>query len=374
MFIRSLLIQQFRNIHSAELEFSPGFNVFYGANAQGKSNLLEAIYTLSFLKGFRADKLSELIEFDARKSVLSAVVQNGNAATRLGIELDAHTRRAFVDGMPCSRARDFLGILRSILFVPMDVGFLQAAPATRRTMLDRMIFNLKPAYLFDLDQYQKLSKQKSAVLHSEVPDEALLDVYDAQIQPAAIRIIEARYDYLQCIAGYIKRVFSAIFDDSFECMTVYKCATFRDDIVFGGDTAVSKSDLVNAYLLSQKGARAKEIARQQMALGPHRDDWSIVLNGRQAKYFASQGQQRSMCLAMKMAEIECLRQEADIEPVFLLDDVSSELDPVRHRRLFEYLNALTAQTFLTTTAREHVHIESVGRIFHVENGGIEYEC
>ena len=117
MFIRSLLIQQFRNIHSAELEFSPGFNVFYGANAQGKSNLLEAIYTLSFLKGFRADKLSELIEFDARKSVLSAVVQNGNAATRLGIELDAHTRRAFVDGMPCSRARDFLGILRSRLFV-----------------------------------------------------------------------------------------------------------------------------------------------------------------------------------------------------------------------------------------------------------------
>ncbi|MBQ8036316.1 MAG: DNA replication and repair protein RecF, partial [Proteobacteria bacterium] len=108
--------------------------------------------------------------------------------------------------------------------------------------------------------------------------------------------------------------------------------------------------------------------------GPHRDDWSIALNGRPAKLYASQGQQRAMSLAIKMAEIACLKAEADIEPVFLLDDVSSELDPVRHKRLFEYLNQLTTQTFLTTTSREHVHVDSVARMFSVDNGSIQHVC
>ncbi len=372
MHIESLDILNFRNIRQANLEFSPGFNVFYGANAQGKSNLLEAIYTLSFLKGFRSTGLSDLIEFNAQKAMISAVVINGNSHTRLGVEVNSRCRCAFMDGMPCARAKDYLGVLRAILFVPSDVGFLQEQPATRRTSLDRMVFNLRPAYLLDLEQYTKISKQKSVVLHQDVPDESLLDVYDAQIAPYAIRLLEARYDYLSLLAPHIRRVFAAIFDKEYECMLTYKPATTHERIVFGSGEEASRAAVVEAWKEAQRNVRAKEIARQQQAPGPHRDDWSILLNGHSAKSFASQGQQRSVCLAIKMAEIECLRCEANIEPVFLLDDVSSELDPIRHKRLFEYLNALTAQTFLTTTAREHVHIDCVGRMFHIESGSIEH--
>lgn len=372
MHLASLDILHFRNLSQVSLEFSEGFNVFYGANAQGKSNLLEAIYTLAFLKGFRADRLCDLIEFDAQKAQLAAVVQNNHATVRLGLELDQKLRRPFVDGMPCARARDYLGILRTILFVPMDVAFLQAPPQLRRTALDRMAFNLRPAYLIDLEQYQKIQKQKSAVLRSETPDQSLLDVYDAQLLPIGCRLIEARYDYLRLIAPHIRHVFASIFDQSLECLPVYHNANMRDDIQLGSGHEIPLAQVLDAYRTAMSKARERELARQQMIEGPHRDDWSIALNGRPAKLYASQGQQRAMSLAIKMAEIACLKAEADIEPVFLLDDVSSELDPVRHKRLFEYLNQLTTQTFLTTTSREHVHVDSVARMFSVDNGSIQH--
>lgn len=373
MYIDSLDILNFRNIRQACLEFSPGFNVFYGANGQGKSNLLEAVYALSFLKGFREERVSDLISFGEQKAQISTRVKSGASTTRLSLEFHSSGRRAFMDGMPCTRIRDYLGTLRAILFVPMDVAFLQGAPAERRKMLDRMVFNLRPAYLIDLEQYQKISKQKSAVLHQDSPDTSLLDVYDEQMLPIATRIIEARYDFLSLLSPYIRRVFSAIFEDEFVCLPCYKSAVLRDPIVFDG-SQMGREEVVRSWLSSQKNARAKELMRRQIAPGPHRDDWSIELNRRSAKLFASQGQQRAMSLAIKMAEIECLHREADVEPVFLLDDVSSELDPIRHKRLFEYLNQMTAQTFLTTTAREHVHIENVSKMFHVENGSIENAC
>ncbi|MBQ1927413.1 MAG: DNA replication/repair protein RecF [Proteobacteria bacterium] len=372
MFISSLDILHFRNLSQLSLEFSEGFNVFYGANAQGKSNLLEAIYTLAFLKGFRADKLCDLIECDASSAQLSAILHHDNATTRLSLELSPKVRRPFIDGMICTRASDYLGHLRAILFVPTDVAFLQAPPLTRRTALDRMVFNLKPTYLLDLEQYQKIQKQKSAVLRSETPDQSLLDVYDAQLLPLGCRIIDARYHYLKLIAPHIRQVFASIFDQSFECLPVYKNANMREEIVLGSGHEMPLENIIAAYKHAMSNARTRELARQQMIEGPHRDDWTIALNGRPAKVFASQGQQRAMSLAIKMAEIQCLKAEACTEPVFLLDDVSSELDPVRHKRLFEYLNRLTTQTFLTTTSRDHVHIDSVAKMFSVDNGSIQH--
>lgn len=373
MFLESIDISHFRNLTDVHLEFSQGFNVFYGANAQGKSNLLEAIYTLAFLKGFRGDRLPDLIEFEASGTQISTLLNREGAQTRLSVAIDAketRTRHAYVDGSPCSRARDYLGILRAILFVPMDVSIQQAAPQLRRSWLDKMVFNLKPAYLIDLEQYQKLIKQKAAVLRCEHPDPALLDVYDEQIMPIAQRIIGARYRYLQLLAPHITRVFGRIFDETFDCFPVYKSATRTEDIVFGHEPPAPLQAVLDGYRNHVSSSRHKEIARQQVAAGPHRDDWGFHLNGRQARYYASQGQQRTMSLALKIAEIECLKREANIEPVFLLDDVSSELDPVRHKRLFEYLHEISAQTFLTTTSRGHVPIENVARIFHVQNGSI----
>lgn len=373
MHVETLDLLAFRNISHAHLELNPGFNVFYGANAQGKSNLLEALYTLAFLKGFRAPRSEDLIEFDHEKAQLAAVIQNESARTRLSLELAPKSRRVYIDGMPCARVRDYLGILRAILFTPSDVAILQNAPAERRTALDRMVFNLRPAYLLDLEQYQKICKQKSALLRSESPDQNLLDVYDAQILPVALKLITARYRYLELLAPYVTQIFAQIFDNAIDCQISYKCASFRNDIQFGTQNSASLEDVIQVYTHHHQTARAQELASQQIRVGPHRDDWSVRLNGRPARMFASQGQQRAISLAIKMAEITCLRKEAGIEPIFLLDDVSSELDPVRHKKLFDTLNSLTTQAFLTTTSRNHVPIDSIGRLFKVDAGSITHE-
>ena len=370
MFVQSIDISRFRNLEDMHLEFAPGFNVFYGDNAQGKSNLLEAVYVLAFLKGFRADRIPDMIRFDQERAQLSAVVCDGNAQTRLGMELTGRVRHAYIDGVPCNSVRSYLGILRAILFVPMDVGFMQAPPANRRSALDRMVFNLHPSYLVDLDQYQKVCKQKSAVLRSDTPDHALLDAYDEQLLKYGERIIRFRYDYFNLMAPHICRVFASIFDDSLRCLPVYKCSQMRSEIVFGAGNTASCDDLVGVWRDYIRTSRDREIARQQILAGPHRDDWSLNLDGRQAKLFASQGQQRAMSLALKLAEIDCLKSEAGVEPVFLLDDVSSELDPVRNRKLFEHLNRITVQTFLTTTSKQHLSIDCVNRLFMVKSGSI----
>ena len=370
MFVQSIDISRFRNLEDMHLEFAPGFNVFYGDNAQGKSNLLEAVYTLAFLKGFRADRIPDMIRFDQERAQISAIVCDRNAQTRLGLELTGRVRHAYIDGVPCSSVRNYLGILRAILFVPMDVGFMQAPPANRRSALDRMVFNLHPSYLIDLDQYQKICKQKAVVLRSESPDHTLLDAYDAQLLKYGERILKARYAYFSLMAPHICRVFASIFDDSFRCLPVYKCSQMRTEIVFGTENTESCEALVGAWREYIQSARDREIARQQILSGPHRDDWSLLLDGRQARYFASQGQQRAMSLALKLAEIDCLKSEAGIEPVFLLDDVSSELDPVRNRKLFEHLNRITVQTFLTTTSKQHLSIDCVNRLFMVRSGSV----
>ena len=370
MFVQSIDLTDFRNLDDMHLEFAPGFNVFYGDNAQGKSNLLEAVYVLAFLKGFRADRIPDLIRFDKERARVAADVVDGNAKTRLGLELTGRVRHAFIDGAPCSSVRRYLGLLRAILFVPMDVGFMQAPPANRRSALDRMVFNLHPSYLVDLDQYQKVCKQKSSVLRSDNPDHTLLDAYDEQLALYGERLLRARYEYFSRMTPHIVRVFSSIFDDACVCLPMYKSSLMRTESVFGLDENDSVEPVIAAWRDYLKTARDREIARQQVLAGPHRDDWTLRLDGRQARYFASQGQQRAMSLALKLAEIECLKAEANVEPVFLLDDVSSELDPVRNQKLFEHLNRITVQTFLTTTSKQHLSIECVDRLFEVKNGRI----
>lgn len=373
MHIETLQICHFRNITQAAVELDPGFNVFYGDNAQGKSNILEAAYALAFLKGFRSDKPANLIEFDQPCALLGARLHTQNAHIQIGLELTAHGRRPQIDGTPCRRLRDFLGVLRVILFVPSDVAILQAPPADRRTMLDRMIFTRHPAYLPLLDQYQKIFKQKSALLKRPETDPAVLDTFDEQLKEAGKKLIRARYEFLQALAPFIQEMFKKIFDDTFHCALTYKSATCQTEVDFSSNTAPSLQCLIQNYESVQKQCRAHELRTTLPAPGPHRDDWSILINNRQAKCYASQGQQRAISLAVKMAEITFLKHETGIDPVFLLDDVTSELDPVRHKKLFQALNELTSQVLLTTTSKNHVHIDKISKLFNVREGKITHD-
>lgn len=369
MIVQSIDLLNYRNIDELHAEFSSGFNVIYGENAQGKSNLLEAIYALAFLKSFREEKIANLIKFGDQRAVLSASVVEGNRQLRLGLEFFQKTRKAYVNGALVSKFNDYLGLLRAILFVPSDVAMLQNPPLVRRTMLDRMVFTLRPSYLIPMMQYQKVIKQKSVVLRLEVPDTTLLDAYDDQLRGLGTELIAARLDYLRRLQPFIAQAFSHIFGENRHCAIGYKSATYRDEIRFDEAAQMPRDeDVCAAYIANLATSRDKEIDRRQVASGPHRDDWTLYIDGNAARYFASQGQQRALCIALKIAEILCLKNEAQIEPILLLDDISSELDPIRHQNLFQFLNQLTGQIFLTTTSKSHVHIDSIGRLFHIQNG------
>lgn len=368
MFLENIQISQFRNIGQAHLEFCPGFNVFYGNNGQGKSNLLEAIYILSYLKGFRGAHIAELVMRDAPGAQLSATLNREGAHTLLGVELTGKQRKVWLDRNPCGRLTDYLGVMRVILFVPSDVGLLQGAPAERRTFLDRMVFNLQPTYLDNLDRYTKTLRLKSAELRSETPNLEMLNVYDQTLSYYGCEIIRARYQYFEMIAPYLQKCFSSIFDAEFTCCPQYMCASSGNHVFGPTPSGMGLDELINGYMRKLATSRQSEIARQQATIGPHRDDWTLLLNGQESKFYASQGQQRSMILALKMAEISSLRDTTGIEPIFLLDDISSELDPTRNARLAEFLFSMTTQAFLTTTSKNHFQLPAQGRMFHVEAG------
>lgn len=374
MIVRSLDLLNYRNIDALHTEFSSGFNVIYGDNAQGKSNVLEAVYALAFLKSFRDEKIANLIKFGGKRAILGAHVVDGSRQYRLGLEFLEKKRTAYVNGSPASRFADYLGILRAILFVPSDVAMLQNPPQVRRTTLDRMVFTLRPSYLIPMMQYQKIVKQKSAALKFDTPDPTLLDAFDGQMRALGVELIKARLDYLRRLQPFIARAFSHIFGEDRLCAISYQPAAFRGEIRFDDATrAPSDDDVCDAYVAHLAAAREKEIARRQVSAGPHRDDWTLYIDAKPARYFASQGQQRALCIALKIAEILCLKDEARIEPILLLDDISSELDPIRHQKLFRFLNRLSGQIFLTTTSKSHVHIDSIGRLFHIENGVMNCE-
>lgn len=373
MFLERLQIAHFRNIEACELELLPGFNLFYGGNAQGKSNLLEAVYALASLKGFRATRNSELIAFGQDAAIISASLDREGAKTRIDLQLNPRSRVGAIDGVPCSRLSDYLGVLRVILFVPADVYLLQAPPAQRRNFLDRMVFNMRPASLGDLEQYQRVSKMKLSLLRDLRVDKALLDVYDEQLVHFGTRILVARSQYLEKLAPFVSEAFGAIFGDSLSCRLSYRSTALKDAIHYDGSPTPTEADFRAGLTESIERSRTRDMATHAISKGPQRDDWGLSLDGHEARQFSSQGQQRSLVLALKLAEIACLKALTRLEPVFLLDDVSSELDPTRNARLLEHLNAVTAQVLLTTTSRSHFALPAGTGIFNVENGKIRYE-
>ncbi|MFA5624284.1 MAG: DNA replication/repair protein RecF [Bradymonadales bacterium] len=370
MFIQNIKATHFRNLEALELEFSRDFNIIYGDNAQGKSNLLECLFFLAYLKGFRSAKLAELRHYDQPVCSIEAKLSAGKAQYELRLVLEENRRRIFVDNSPVLRLGDYLGIMRLSLFEPKDVSLLQNSPATRRNALDRMLFNHRPLLLQDLDQYQKVLRAKASSLRAEQLDHKLLDVYDEQLEHFAQRIIYARIQYLFAINALLSNCFKTLFDESYDLQLEYISSSIRQKLDFREDSL--SIDMVWAeYLSNMRRVRNNERMRRSSLAGPQRDDWSIQINAKSAKLYASQGQQRAIMLSLKMAELFYLKQSQGISPILLLDDVSSELDPERNRRLFEFLAEISSQVFLTTTSLRYFNFPKAVQKYEVINGEIQ---
>jgi len=366
MLLEALRLQHFRNIEFAEVEPHPRFNIFWGQNGQGKTNLLEAIYLLSAVKSFRPQTNADLIQHGFDDALLEARVDRGGYQRIVRLDISSRGKKVFLNNNPVRNLSDFFGTVNVVIFGPEDIQILKGSPSERRRFIDRAIFNAHPAYAVEMQSYEEVLKQRNAVLKDPRHDRALLSIYDEQLIQYGADVIERRLDFIDHFQPVLAATFKSIFDESFEAEVTYD---FHRAEEFDFDPQGSRIDHERTIDRALSITADEERDRGYTVIGPHRDDLATSLNGHDVKTFASQGQHRAFVLAMKIAEIRYLEERYRFAPILLLDDVSSELDRDRNRFLFDYLRQRTeGQVFITTTHRDYILVEDDVVDFEISGG------
>lgn len=372
MLVRALRLRHFRNLSRIDLVPNPRFNIFSGANGQGKTNLLEALFMLSAVKSFRPQTNAELIEFGGKSASLEASVDRGGQERVVKIDVGERGKKVSLNNNPIRNLSDFFGTLNVVMFGPDDISLMRGSPSGRRRFIDRAIFNAQPAYATDSMHYEEVLKQRNALLKSPGGgDRNLLSVYDEQLIQYGASLIYRRHQYLTDFKPVFEATFQDIFDADFEAHISY-ALNWHEGELADPDTTLSDRLKIEGLLADAlERTRYEERDRGHTLVGPHRDDLHATLNGRDLKAFASQGQHRAFVLAMKIAEISHLEERYNFAPILLLDDVSSELDRERNRYLFDFLcHRMEGQVFITTTHRDYILLDEDVTTFHVKHGAI----
>lgn len=361
MIITEIFLKDWRNL--AEVHFAPdaATNIFLGQNAQGKTNILEAINFASLLKS-RASKESELIRWGKPAAILRIKFLKAGVSHELAIEISQERkRRMLLDANPI-RPRELLGKLTSVFFSPEDLFMFKGSPMGRRKFLDAQISQAAPIYFLELSKYTRLVELRNALLKKIRDGEAQadeLDLWDEQLADAADKVISKRLtsiDKLNSLANSMQRKISAHSED---LSVVYDLRGFD-----------SQGNIAENFLEGLRARRLKDIQSGSTSFGPHRDDLKFFINGRELKLFGSQGQLRTTALALKLSELQFLKSETGEYPLLLLDDVMSELDSGRREMLLEFLRREEIQTLITATDRAYFPTQTFGKIFSVKAGSL----
>ncbi|MGE0867745.1 MAG: DNA replication/repair protein RecF [Kofleriaceae bacterium] len=363
MKLEALIVEGVRNLRPTTLEPRARFNVFVGDNGQGKTNLLESIYTVAALRSFRTSKLAELVAFGAERARLGARVIKDDLTRVYEVELAGGAKRVKLDGKAVRPLARYFGSFNVVVFTPEDLALPRGAPAARRRFIDRGAFNLDPSYLATASDYDKVVKTRTRVLRQVGQGSIgagqanpLLDVYDEQLAQLAVAMIGGRVRFLDAIQPELEAAFTSITRTGLAASVSYE----------SGLKGMSAADIVQRL----RDGRARDLAAQSTLIGPHRDDLAFALDGHEAGSFASQGQLRAIMLAWKAAELATLSRIHGDLPILLLDDVSSELDEDRNRFLFEHLTTLAGQCFITTTHADFVLIPADRADYRIRAGQI----
>ena len=373
MLLDALRCRRFRNLESVDIEPHRRFNILHGANGQGKTNLLEAIYLLSAVHSFRNHTNAQMVQFGRDSATLEARVDRGGHERIVRIEISSSGKQVYLNNSIVRQLSDFFGTVNVVMFGPQDLSILKGSPSERRDFIDDAIFNAQPAYATEQQHYDEVLKQRNALLKEPDPDRALLDVYGEQLVEYGADIIMRRLDFIEHFSPVLDRTFRRIFDPDFSASVRYdmKWSSKLQGIERYQEVSVSRAEIEQDLESGLEATSETERERGYTLIGPHRDDLDARLDGRPVGTFGSQGQNRAFILAMKIAVITYLEERYHFAPILLLDDVSSELDRQRNRQLFDFLRKRDdGQVFITTTHRDFIHLDEDLKVFEVDDGNV----
>tara|TARA_B100001093_G_scaffold512527_1_gene582563 strand:- start:1156 stop:2241 length:1086 start_codon:yes stop_codon:yes gene_type:complete len=357
--IQSLNVRNFRNLRHIDFEPHPRFNIISGQNGQGKTNLIESIYWLATLRPFRTTRIRELVAWSEDESSVDARIRHLGLDHRLSVQIKNGQRLAQREGKK-TRANQYFGALSVVLFTPDDVGLVRGAPDGRRRFLDRAIFTGKPTHFDDCVAYRRALDARNKLLRDNASDD-LLDVYEQTLARIGSQIIKSRTSFIKSVNSMFVENVDAILGDGAAAEIRYKRSASTDESI--------EDELIQIWLKDRQRDRDRGFTQK----GPHSEDLVVSLSGHNARNYASQGQQRALVLALKIAEIQLLKKRQDQVPVVLLDDVSSELDAYRNERLFHFLNRFEGQVFITTTDPAYLRIDGDKKQFSIERGSLSIQ-
>lgn len=362
MIVEKLQLNSYRNIKKASLEFSERFNFITGRNAQGKTNLLEAIHIFSLGRSFRTRRSTELIRFGSEHFFLRLIGRSDTGVgfrLEMGLERSGRTRLS-VNGKQMRGVSEIIGFMPSVVFSPSDVELSSGPPAGRRTYLDYTAAQVSPGFLADLKDYRQALKQRNSLLRAAVVggtfDGAQLEVWDEAFARKGAAVVEGRIEILGVIGERAREIFSEVLGREDGLELGYRCSY---------DSGAGSEDTLRAALLA---ARESERRRGYTLAGPHYDDVAMRIGGEDVRRYASQGRRRLLAVVLKLAQADVIMARRGERPVVLLDDIFSELDPdvvsgVRNMLSDRY------QSFITSPRRDDFPGDIPGAArYEVENG------
>ena len=338
MYFKELELKDFRNYENQRVEFHHRVNIIIGENAQGKTNLIEALYMMSLGKSFRTPRDNEMIRFGSELARIKTISQKEDRDLTVEIGLIKNKKSLKIDGVKKNRTSELLENIYIVVFSPDDLKIVKDEPEKRRKFINRELCQLKPVYYDSLARYKKTLNQRNFLLKEENPDFSMLDIWDAELAEYGSRLITERSIFAKKLDIISHDIHTDLTDGS-ESLAV----EYESDIPVAADRKSQKEKFYEILI----ACRSRDIARRTTCRGPHHDDLKIEIDGIDVRKYGSQGQQRSAALSLKLAEIKLIEEETGEKPILLLDDVLSELDKLRQKQLITSFGDI--QIFITTT-------------------------
>ena len=350
MYIKRIVLDNYRNYKKIDIELNNNVNIFYGKNAQGKTNLLEAIFVCAYGKSFRTKKDTELIKFGEEKTKVEVFYKRVDREGKIRAEIE-EKKTFFINDVKQAKISDIIGKINVVIFTPNDIEIVKDGPEKRRKFIDMTISSLRPKYIHLLNNYNNCLEQRNNYLKqikTENKKEEMLDIWDEQLSKLSSQIYEYRKEYIEKYKERIKDIHRNITKSGEDIKIKY----------------ISNGKSEESFLENLKKSREIDIKRGFTSTGIHRDDIIIYINDRPVSVFGSQGQQRTAVLTLKLCELEIVKEEIGESPILLLDDFMSELDSNRRKSLLE--NIKENQVIITCTDKIKINRES--NCYYIESG------